>query len=249
MRLPQFVFALTMCTGLLGVVAAPAAAQAGKLSGVVTDAGTGQPVEGVQVFLLGTGRGGVTAANGRYFILNVTPGTYTVSARRIGYQTTERAGVQMLIDVTREVSFSLRSSAGQLAAVTVQAETTPLIQPGTTGSVSAITSTEIEALPTTGIQGVLALQLGFLAVPVENSDVTAYNDERRGVNSVRIRGGRASETLTLIDGIPINNFVFGGPAFDVTNDAVEQVNFERGGFEAQYGNAMSGIINLSLIHI
>ncbi|MCA1664855.1 MAG: TonB-dependent receptor, partial [Myxococcales bacterium] len=125
----------------------------------------------------------------------------------------------------------------------VQAEATPLIQPGTTGSRSVITADEIEALPTNNIAGVLALQLGFLSVPTENPDVTSFVDERRGTNQVRIRGGRATETQTLIDGIPINNFVLGGPAFDITNDAVQQVNFERGGFEAQYGNVMSGIIN------
>jgi outer membrane receptor for Fe3+-dicitrate len=80
-------------------------------------------------------------------------------------------------------------------------------------------------------------------VPTENPDVTSFVDERRGTNALRIRGGRAAETLTLIDGIPINNFVLGGPALDITNEAVEQLSYERGGFEAQYGNAMSGIIN------
>ncbi len=65
-----------------------ASAQTGKLTGVATDASTGQPLEGVQIFLPGTGYGSITGSSGRYFILNVPPGTYQVSARRIGYATT-----------------------------------------------------------------------------------------------------------------------------------------------------------------
>ena len=237
---------------LLGIVVVPLlmalgatrlAAQTGKVTGLITDATTGQPIEGVQVSLAGTGRGAITGANGRYFILTVPPGTYTVSARRVGYQSASKTGVQVLIDVTRDVDFALNSSAGQLAAVRVEAAQTPLILPGQTGSRTSITADEIDALPTTNIAGVLALQLGFLSVPTENPDVTSFVDERRGTNLVRIRGGRASETQTLVDGIPINNFVLGGPAFDITNEAVNEVSYERGGFEAQYGNAMSGIIN------
>jgi outer membrane receptor protein involved in Fe transport len=45
--------------------------------------------------------------------------------------------------------------------------------------------------------------------------------------------------------MPVNNFVFGGQAFDITREAVEQVDFQRGGFEPQYGNALSGIINIA----
>ncbi|HKG94449.1 MAG TPA: TonB-dependent receptor [Gemmatimonadaceae bacterium] len=228
---------------LLAFGASRAAAQTGKVTGVVTDASTGQPVEGVQVSLTGTGRGALTGANGRYFILTVPPGIYTVTARRIGFQSAARADVQVQIDVTREVNFALNSSASQLTTVRIEAEQTPLILPGQTGSRTSITADEIDALPTTSIAGVLSLQLGFLNVPTENPDVTSFVDERRGTNLVRIRGGRAAETQTLIDGIPINNFVLGGPGFDITNEAVSEVSYERGGFEAQYGNAMSGIIN------
>ncbi len=65
---------------LLAAAHVPGArAQSGKLTGIVTDAQTGQPIEGVSVFLLGTGRGAITGANGRYFILSVPPGDYTLT--------------------------------------------------------------------------------------------------------------------------------------------------------------------------
>ena len=244
MRVFRLARALVVLAILLAAAGARTAeAQTGKVSGVVTDATTGQPIEGVQVALVGTGRGAVTGPNGRYFVLSIPPGDYTVTARRIGYQAAERRGVQVRIDVTTEENFRLATSTSTLQAVRIEAAAQPLIQPGNTGSRTSITADEISSLPVTDIAGVLALQLGFLTVPMDNPDVTSFVDERRGTGLVRVRGGRAAETQTLIDGIPINNFVLGGPGFDITNDAVQQVDFQRGGFEAQYGNAMSGIIN------
>ena len=232
---------------VLFAVAVPAAeAQTGKLTGTVTDAQSGAPLEGAQLILQHTGISGLTSSNGRYFLVNVPPGTYTVLVRRIGYNTAEVRNVFIQIDATRTLDAEL-SPTGAIGVeeIVVSAEEVPLVEPGVTGSATNIRSEEIEALPVTNIQGVLALQQGFLEVP-QNTDIISFTDTRRNPQTpVRIRGGRNGETLTLIDNIPINNFVFGGPAFDITNEAVEQVDFQRGGFEPQYGNALSGIINIA----
>ena len=222
-----------------------AEAQTGKISGVVTDASNGQPVEGVQVRVVGTGFGAMTNAAGRFFIISVPPGTYNVEARRIGFQPQERVGVSVLIDVTREVNFAMNASAAQLVTQRIVAEAAPLVEAGVTGSVTAIQAEVIEALPVTSISGVLSFQQGFLEQP-QNTDIVSFSDTRRNVLSpLRIRGGRGGETLTLIDGFPVNNVVFGGPAFDVSTGAVQQLDFQKGGFEPQYGNALSGIINIA----
>jgi outer membrane receptor protein involved in Fe transport len=219
------------------------AAQTGKLTGVVTDAQTGQPLEGVQILLQGRGIGVLTNETGRFFILNVPVGTFTVVARRIGYQTAERRNVQVLIDITQTVNFGLQPQAAVTEAINVTVAEAPLIQPGVTASQTAITAQEIEALPVTNIAGVLQLQQGYLQVP-DNTDIVSFTDTRRNpISPVRIRGGRPGETLTLLDLIPINNFVFGGEAFDLSREAVEQVDYQRGGFEPQYGGALSGIVN------
>jgi len=231
---------------LLAFAAGTADAQTGKLTGVVTDAESGAPLEGAQVILQGTGLTALTGSNGRYFLVNVPPSTYIVLVRRIGYASAEVRNVVVQIDVTRTVDVTL-SPAGAVgvADIVVSAEAAPLIEAGVTGSSSNIGAEEIAALPVTNIMGVLSLQQGFMEVP-SNTDIVSFTDTRRNpLSPVRIRGGRGGETLTLIDGIPINNFVFGGPAFDITNEAVEQVDFQRGGFEPQYGNALSGIINIA----
>lgn len=232
---------------VLFAVAVPTAeAQTGKLTGVVTDAQSGVPLEGAQLILQGTGITALTGSNGRYFLVNVPPGTYTVLVRRIGYSSAEVRNVFIQIDVTRTVDAELTpTGAIGVEEIVVSAEEVPLVQPGVTGTGSNIRAEEIEALPVTNIQGVLALQQGFIAVP-QNTDIISFSETRRNpITPVRVRGGRGGETLSLIDGIPVNNFVFGGPAFDITNEAVEQVDFQRGGFEPQYGNALSGIINIA----
>jgi len=232
---------------VLFAVAVPTAeAQTGKLTGVVTDAQSGVPLEGAQLILQGTGITALTGSNGRYFLVNVPPGTYTVLVRRIGYTSAEVRNVFIQIDVTRTVDVELTpTGAIGVEEIVVSAEEVPLVQPGVTGTGSNIRAEEIEALPVTNIQGVLALQQGFIAVP-QNTDIISFSESRRNpITPIRIRGGRGGETLSLIDGIPVNNFVFGGPAFDITNEAVEQVDYQRGGFEPQYGNALSGIINIA----
>jgi outer membrane receptor protein involved in Fe transport len=238
--------ALVGLLALSATFASPVAAQVttGKLTGVVTDGQTGEPLTGVQVYLEGTGRGALTAENGRYFLINVPPDVYTVVAELIGYQTYRVENVQIGIDMTRVVDFGLTQQAIAVEEIRVEAEATPLIRLDATSSVNTTTGAELDALPVTSIEEALSLQQGFLEVP-ENMNIIAFVDTRRGLNPVRIRGGRSGETLTLIDGIPINNFVFGGPALSITRKAVSQIDFIRGGFEPQYGNALSGIINIS----
>lgn len=216
----------------------------GKLTGVVTDAQTGEPLAGVQVFVEGTGLGALTQENGRYFIINVPPGQYTVGAQLIGYSTLRKQNVLVAMEVTRQVNFELPQEAVGVEEVIVEAERVPLIETSATGSSDVMTSEDLDALPVTEIPDALSLQSGFLQVPTANTDLLSYVDSRRGLSPIRIRGGRGGETLTLLDGIPINNFVLGGAAFFPTDALVEQLDFIRGGFEPKYGNALSGVVNI-----
>lgn len=223
-----------------------AAAQTGKLTGVVRDATTNQPLEGVEVFIEGSGLTAYTASNGRFFLISVPPGVYTVIARRPGFQSVSARNVNIAIDVTREQDFNLNQAAGvTLQAITVEADATPLVQPGVSSSTIGISGDVIRSLPVVSIEGALKLQQGFLQVP-NNTDIISFSESRREVtNPIRIRGGRAGETVTMIDGIPVNNWIYGGPAISLTPEAVQQVDFIKGGMEPQYGNALSGIINIA----
>lgn len=234
--------------GLIAIAApAIASAQTGKLTGVVRDQATSQPLEGVEIFIEGTGLTTFTAANGRFFLVSVPPGNYTLIARRLGYQPVRTVGVNVAIDVTREVNFTLSQAQGPatLTAIDVEAAAVPLVQPGVSSSAVGISGDVIRALPVVSIEGALKLQQGFLQVP-DNTDIISFAESRREVtNPIRIRGGRAGETSTLIDGIPVNNYIYGGPAISITPEAVQQLDFVKGGMEPQYGNALSGIVNIA----
>ena len=225
--------------------AASAEAQTGRLTGIVTDAQTGEPLSGAQIFLEGTGIGTLTAENGRYFLLNIQPGTYTVGAQLIGYSQARRENVLIAVDIARQLNFELQTQAVGLEEIIVEAEQVPLIETRATGTKDIITVQEIQNLPITTINEALALRSGFLDVPA-NTEVLSQAEEERGLSPVRIRGGRGGETLTLIDGVPLNNFVFGGAAFSPNPYVTQQIDFIRGGFEPQYGNALSGILNIVL---
>ena len=225
---------------LLG--SSPAFAQTGKVTGVVTDAQTGEPLVGVQVYLEGTGRGALTSENGRFFIVNIEPAVYVVVAELLGYQTMRVENVQISIDITRTIDFQLTPQAIAVGEIRVEVEATPLIETSATGTRDYIALSDITSLPVTTIGEALSLRAGFLEVPV-NTDIVSLQEEVSGVSPVRIRGGRNGETMSLIDGVPVNNWVFGGPAFQVTPFAIQQLDYIRGGFEAQYGNALSGVIN------
>ncbi|MDQ8159284.1 MAG: TonB-dependent receptor, partial [Gemmatimonadota bacterium] len=220
-----------------------AQAQTGKLTGVVTDAETGKPVEGVSVVIQGTTLGSNTNASGRYFIIQVPPGSYSVQARRLGFQSVTATNVTISIDATREQNFKLRASNQTLAAVTVQADVAPLVERGQVGSRTTVTAEQITSLPVTSIAGVLALQQGFTEVPQNTSVVSLAEEQRSTTPQLRVRGSRGGATLSMIDGIAINNPLFGNDAVSMSALAVQQVDFQRGAMEPQYGNALAGVIN------
>ena len=218
-------------------------AQSGKLTGTVTDAETGKPIEGAAVVVQGTTLGANTNAAGKYFIIQIPPGTYTVQARRLGFQSVAAANVQITIDGTREQNFKLKASNQTLAAVTVQADQTPLIERNQIGSASVVTAEQIQSLPVTSIAGVLALQQGFTEVPNNTSVISLAEEQRSTTQPIRVRGGRGGSTLSMIDGIAINNPLFGSDVVTLNSMAVQQINFQRGGMDPQYGNALSGVLN------
>ncbi len=236
-------------TVLSVALAAPmteAQAQTGKLTGTVTDAETGKPIQGVNVIIQGTTLGTTTAANGRYFIIQVPPGAYTVQARRIGYTSVNATNAVLTIDQTTEQNFKLRASSTTLAAVSVQADQAPLVPRGQVSAAINISADKILSLPVTSIAEVLALQQGFINVPNNTSLISVAEEQRGSAPAPRIRGGRGGSTLSLIDGIPINNPLFGNPTITLSPFSVSGISFNRGYLDPQYGNATSGAINQSV---
>ncbi|MCS7155946.1 MAG: TonB-dependent receptor [Bacteroidota bacterium] len=207
-----------------GLLASPAwAGTTGKIAGRVTDARTGEPLPGVNVVIVGTLQGAATDAEGYYTILNVKPGTYAVRASFVGYapQTVENVRVQ--IDKTTIVNFALREEAVQTQEVVITAQR-PLVQRDLTATATAVSAQELAVLPVENFQDVINLQAGV----VEG----------------RFRGGRLGEVAYMVDGIPINDVFSRSFAFQVQNNAIQELEIISGTFNAEYGQAMSGVVNI-----
>jgi hypothetical protein len=224
----------------IAVLAAPGLveAQTGTISGTVVDSATRRPIEGVRVVVQGTSYGNVTRADGRYAILSVPPGVYTLEARIAGYTQVNRTNVDVRIDVNRVIDFQLTQSVQQLGVVQIEAPPVPLVEQGVVGAVASITSEMISALPVTSISEVLALQQGYQELP-QNTNLVSLAEERRNTTaSASVRGSRGGSSVNLVDGVPVNNPVFGSAAIQINTSAVSQVDFSPGYMEPQYGNGM-----------
>ncbi len=200
-----------------------AAGTTGKIVGTITDAETGEPLPGVNVAIIGTQQGAITDLEGYYVILNVTPGEYELRASFLGFGTQIIQQVRVRINQTTTIDFSLSETVIEGQEITVVAER-PIIQRDLTSSKATISSRDIELLPVENFNEVVNLQAGV-------------------VNG-HFRGGRLGEVAYLVDGIPINDSFDNSFAYQVENNAIQEVEVISGTFNAEFGQAQSGVVNI-----
>ena len=226
----KLILTLILVIGLSFLIPRVDAGTKGKIAGHIIDAATGDPLPGVNVFLTGTTIGAATDSKGYYFILNVPAGVYTLKASMIGYRQINYSNVKVSVDLTTTIDFKLSSEVLDLAeAVEIVAER-PMVQKDITSSQAYVSAEDIKKLPVESVSDVLQLQAG----------VTVGAD-----GATHIRGGRSNEILYMIDGIPVNDpFVGGMSNVYVPPNAVEEMVASSGTYNAEYGDAMSGVINI-----
>ena len=205
----------------------------GKLAGKVTDKETKELLIGANVAIEGTTLGAATDINGEYSILNVSSGLYSVRVTFVGYTTQRVSNVRVNSDLTTSLDVPLSSEAVTLEAIEIIAEN-PLINKDYTNTLTVKSSEQINNLPVRGIANVVGLQASVVK-----------ND---GNNLLYVRGGRATEVSYVVDGVPVNNPLSGvaGNSFSgINQNTVEELKIQTGGFNAEYGTAMSGVVNLN----
>jgi len=196
----------------------------GKIAGTVVDAQSGQGLAGANVIIEGTSLGAATDLNGNFIILMVPPGIYSVRAMMMGYKSLRYEKVKVSIDLTTRLDFKLESTVLEMGEeVTIVAER-PLVQMDLTSTSAVVGSETIANLPVDQFSDVVNLQAGV----VEG----------------HFRGGRAGEVMYMIDGIPVNDAYSGSYAFQVENSAIAELEVISGTFNAEYGQAMSGVVNI-----
>jgi outer membrane receptor for ferrienterochelin and colicin len=199
----------------------------GKLTGKVTDKKTGEALPFVSIILEGTTIGTQTDLDGKYTIINIPPGVYKVRYQYVGYQTTVVEKVQISIDLTTTQDAKLSDATVEMQAIVVQGETTR-IQKDITSSQAKVTSEEIKNLPVTEINDVLQLQSGV--TKDANGDF-------------HIRGGRSTEIAYWVNGISITDAYDNSRGIAIDNSSVQELQVISGTFNAEYGQALSGIVN------
>ena len=212
---------------LLAFVAPAVLAQTGQLSGTVRDAQTNELLPGASVLIEETGRGAATDLDGEYRIIGVRPGSYTLVVTYVGYAATRLEGVRVNVDLTTENDIRLQPEGftGEEVVVTADAE---LVRRDLTSSEFRVTSETIENLPVQEVGDILRTQAGITG----------------SGGAIHIRGGRSKEVAYYVDGVRVTDAYDGSVAVQIENEGIEELQVIAGTFNAEYGQANSGIINV-----
>jgi hypothetical protein len=199
----------------------------GKIAGIITDEATGEPLAAANIYLEGTTLGAASDLDGNYVILNIPPGLYSVIVSMIGYQEVRFEQTRVNIDLTTRIDATLRSQALEFETIVVTSER-QLILRDMTSSLTTTSADQIEALPVQQVTDVLRLNAGIIE-----------SDGR-----LHIRGGRAGEIGYWVDGISATDIYDGRIGVTVENTSIQELQVISGTFNAEYGQAMSGIVNI-----
>lgn len=209
-------------------IALTAQAQSGRIQGRILEAGTNEPLIGATVLIQGTSQGASADIDGFYRILNVRAGTYTLEFRYVGYSTRILENVLVRTDLTTEINIELPLEAFRGQEVIVQADRDVVIK-DLTSSESRVSREQIDKLPVQELRDIVQLQAGVTVGPG---------------GSIHIRGGRASEVSYIVDGVRVTDDYDRSSGLRVENSAIEELQIVSGTFNAEYGQAMSGIVNI-----
>jgi outer membrane receptor protein involved in Fe transport len=197
----------------------------GTLTGVVKSA-KGEGLSFANVVILGTNMGSMTNSNGKYTVKNLPVGQYTVKVSYLGYDAQERT---FQVNAGRTVTLNFELSEAVVAtmeAVVVEA-TRDMIRRTESSTAHRLGDEELERLPVDTFQEAVALKSGVV----------------QQAGQLHFRGGRAGEVQYQIDGIAVND-PFGGGGVNVATVSVADSEVLLGGFDAEFGNAQSGVINI-----
>ncbi len=212
----------------LMLIAGPAfAGVTGKISGIITDSQTGEPVAGANIVILDTELGAFSSLDGDFFLLNVPPGQYDVMASHVNYASVTQQEVLIYADLTATLNFKLTSTTVQREEVVIKAAR-PVVRADVTATTRLTTGDEIYNMPVASYVGALASVGGAVG----------------SGNNIHIRGGRRGEVAYLVDGMEVKDPLNNLRMLQIGSPAVAEMVAQTGGFDAEFGNAQSAVINV-----
>jgi len=196
----------------------------GKISGTVVNRETGEALPGANVIVVGTSQGAMADEEGEYYILNLRPGVYSITASMIGFQATTRKNVTIHSDHTALISFELSTKVIEGEEVFVIADKEIILMDRSASEVS-IVADDIKKVP-------------------KIRDVKDYLNLEAGIENDLIRGGGLDQTALMVDGMSFVDNRSNQPIMMVNMSSIDQISIIKGGFNAEYGNIRSGLINI-----
>jgi outer membrane receptor protein involved in Fe transport len=221
--------ASSLLTALIGVLLLTSggglfAGTTGKLSGRVVDVKK-EGLPAANVLIVGTTLGVATDIDGYYAILNIPPGTYSVQVRLVGYRSFTSKNVQITVNNTTKLDATLEDESITTEAVVVTAQK-PIVDVGLTSTVATITAGDIKKLPLQQLDDIVNLQAGVV--------------------DGHFRGGRIGEVQYQVNGVSVNNVYNNTSTVRIDRSLIQEVQVITGTFDAEYGQAMSGVVNTVL---
>lgn len=196
----------------------------GILEGTVRDKKTHEGLPATNVYVAELRQGVATDTDGRYRLRNIPSGRYTVRFTHIGYTSYAVREVVINPDLRTILDAELDASDVELDEIVVIQER-PLVQHDATGTMYVVSGEDLTALPLQDVTSVVGLKAG---VTIEGN----------------IRGGRANEVSYLIDGLPVKDLMGGSIGTVLPLSSVFGMSLYTGGYDPEYGNALSGVVNI-----
>ena len=202
-----------------------------SIQGTVRDFKTGNPLPGVNVIIKGTYYGAATGSDGNYLITSISPGSYDIEISMVGYKILLKTGVKVEAGAAVTENFDLEQTVLMLGEEVVVIGKKPLFDVDETATLTRISSDDIQNKIVNSVEDILSEQIGVTTVD----------------NEIHIRGGRIDESLFIIDGLSIKDPLsgYGGNLF-INAESIDNLEIITGGYNAEYGQAMSGVINIRL---
>ncbi|MCB2231308.1 TonB-dependent receptor [bacterium] len=207
--------------------------QTGQIKGRITDEKSGEAVIGASVLITGTSMGAMTDVDGRYQILRVEIGAYDLKVSHLDYNTVEVKGVQVNDGLTTEQNVKLSQKVTDIGTTIEVVAQQDIIEKFEVSSKSTITAEQIQTKPVQNVDALLGQVAGV---------------QTSSTGEVFIRGGRANEVSYIVDGVEIGDPLGGqgaaGANLSLVSGSIQEIQIIKDGFDPEYGNALSGIVNI-----
>ncbi|KAA3658705.1 MAG: hypothetical protein DWQ10_10620, partial [Calditrichaeota bacterium] len=202
----------------------------GKIRGVVKDATTGEPLPGANVVVVGTSFGAAAAEDGKFIILYLPPGTYELRTSMIGYRTAISQNVKVEADRSTHIDFIMEEAVLEGEEIVVVAPI-ELVKLDVSASETRVTQEDMANAPFANrVEDAIGFQSGIQGNLIEGE--------------MQIRAGDATEAAILVDGYSMVDPNFNRSIVTIAPSSVEEITVIRGGYNAEYGKARSGIVNI-----